>query len=220
MTPQFRKLALLAHITISVGWIGAALAYLALVVAAILSNEPQTLRAAWIAMGMVGWTVIVPLAYGAVLTGLVMALGTGWGLIRHYWVLASLVLSVAAAAVLLQHMRSVSVLASAALQPHDAAAIGVLRRALGGELLHAGLGVVVLLAIEGLNVYKPQGMTPYGRRVAPIPGAVRPVGAGASGVRLQPAPCIRWGRVVGMHAIGIAILVTLMHLAGAGLRLH
>jgi hypothetical protein len=35
---------------------------------------------------------------------------------------------------------------------------------LSGELLHAGVGLLVLLMIQALNLYKPQGMTPYGWR--------------------------------------------------------
>ncbi|MDQ4142703.1 MAG: hypothetical protein M3198_03005 [Actinomycetota bacterium] len=35
---------------------------------------------------------------------------------------------------------------------------------LGGDLVHPTLGLVVLLAIQVINVYKSQGMTPYGWR--------------------------------------------------------
>jgi hypothetical protein len=35
---------------------------------------------------------------------------------------------------------------------------------LGGDLFHAGGGLLVLLVVTVLNVYKPQGMTPYGWR--------------------------------------------------------
>ena len=35
---------------------------------------------------------------------------------------------------------------------------------LGGDLFHAGLGLAVLLVVQVLNVYKPRGVTPYGRR--------------------------------------------------------
>ncbi len=33
-----------------------------------------------------------------------------------------------------------------------------------GELLHAGVGLVILLAVTSLGVYKPRGITRYGRR--------------------------------------------------------
>src|SRR5215831_6100969 len=101
MPPRVRQLALTVHLTCSVGWIGAVVAYLALGVAAATSQETQTVRAAWIAMEVIGWWALVPLALGALLTGLVISLGTPWGLFRHYWVLLSLALTVLCAVVLL-----------------------------------------------------------------------------------------------------------------------
>src|SRR5215208_664603 len=111
MPPGLRKLVLTVHLTFSLGWIGAAVAYLALGVSAVTSQETQTVRAAWIAMEVTGWFVIVPLALAALLTGLVMALGTPWGVFRHYWVLITLLLTIFATAVLLLHMPTVSALA-------------------------------------------------------------------------------------------------------------
>ena len=159
MTPRLRKFALAAHLTFSVGWIGTVVAYLALGVAAVTSQDAQTVRAAWIAMELTGWYVIVPLALASLLTGLVMALGTKWGLFRHYWVLFSLALTILATVVLLLHMPDVSVLADVAQEAEGASLDG-----LGGDLLHPGFGLVVLLVIQVLNVYKPRGMTPYGWR--------------------------------------------------------
>ena len=60
-------------------------------------------------------------------------------------------LSVLAAVVLLLHMPTVSVLAAVARVGR-----------LGGDLVHAGGGLLALLVITVLNVYKPQGLTPYG----------------------------------------------------------
>jgi hypothetical protein len=159
MPPRLRKFALAAHLAFSVGWIGTVVAYLALGVAAVTSQDAQTVRAAWIAMELIGWYVIVPLALASLLTGLVMALGTKWGLFRHYWVLFSLVLTILATVVLLLHMPDVSVLADVAQEAEGASLDG-----LGGDLLHPGLGLVVLLVIQVLNVYKPRGMTRYGWR--------------------------------------------------------
>ncbi|HEX9870945.1 MAG TPA: hypothetical protein VGC99_20590 [Candidatus Tectomicrobia bacterium] len=87
MTPGLRKFTLTAHITFSVGWIGAVVGLLALVVAAMTSQDAQTLRAVWIAMDLTGWYAIVPLALASLLTGLVISLGAKWGLFRHYWTL-------------------------------------------------------------------------------------------------------------------------------------
>src|SRR5436309_5482988 len=147
MIPAFRKFALAVHLTFSVGWIGAVIAYLALVVAAMTSQGAQTLRVAWIAMELIGWYAIVPLSLASLLTGLVMSLGTPWGLFRHYWVLFSLVLTIFATVILLQHMQAVNFIAGAAAETGSAAGSG-----LRGELLHAGLGLLVLLVIQVLNV--------------------------------------------------------------------
>jgi len=125
----------------------------------VTSKDPQTMRAAWMAMELTGWSGIVPMALGSLVTGLVMALGTPWGLFRHYWVLISLVLTVLSTVVLLLHMPTVSSLARVAREADDAALHG-----LGGDLFHPGVGLLVLLAITVLNVYKPRGLTPYGWR--------------------------------------------------------
>jgi len=159
MTPSLRKFMLVVHLTFSGGWIGAVMAYLALGVFAATSQNAQTVRAAWIAMELIGWDVIVPVAVGALLTGIVRSLGTSWGLFRHYWVLITLVLTVFSTVVLLQHMPEVSSMAAVARGANAAH-----RGRLGGDLLHPGVGLVVLLVITVLNVYKPRGMTSYGWR--------------------------------------------------------
>lgn len=90
-----------------------------------------------------------------------MSLGTRWGLFRHYWVLISLLLTVIATAVLLAETRTISYLAGIAADP--ATAVDDLR-ALESTLVHSVSGLVVLLVIMWLNVYKPRGLTPYGWR--------------------------------------------------------
>jgi DMSO/TMAO reductase YedYZ heme-binding membrane subunit len=86
MPPRLRKFALAAHFTRAVGWIGAVAGYIALDVAAATSQDPNTLRAAYLAMELIAWYVIVPLAFASLLSGLIMSLGTRWGLLRYYWV--------------------------------------------------------------------------------------------------------------------------------------
>lgn len=159
MTPRLRKFVLTVHLTFSVGWIGAIMVYLALVIAAMFSRDTQILPAAWMALELTGWYVIVPLALGSLFTGLVMSLGTPWGLFRHYWTLISLVLTSLATVILLLHMPTVSYFARVAVETNRTNAHG-----LPGELLHAGVGLLVLLVVQVLNVYKPRGMTPYGWR--------------------------------------------------------
>lgn len=168
MSPGLRKFALATHLAFSVGWIGAVGAYLALSLAARNSRDAQGVRAAWIAMDVTGWYVIVPMAFVTLVTGLVMALGTKWGLFRHYWVLFSFALTILATVVLLLHMPDVTALADLAREAEVAGLEGgrghVLSRLSEGDLLHPGLGLVVLLVVQVMNVFKPRGMTRYGWR--------------------------------------------------------
>jgi hypothetical protein len=172
MAAGLRRAALAVHVIISVGWIGAAAAYLVLGVAARVADQAPTVRGAWIAMELMGWLVIVPLGCLAFLTGLVMSLGTRWGLIRHYWVLIALVLTSLALAVLILHMPSVSATAAIARTGDDRVVLQ-----LGGDVAHPALGLLVLVVVAVLNLYKPRGLTAYGQRERAA-AAVRPQSQG------------------------------------------
>ncbi len=159
MAPRLRKLALTAHVTASVGWVGAVAAYLALAVAGLTSQDAQLVRAAYLAMEVAAWFVIVPLALASLLSGLVSSLGSTWGLFRHYWVLVKLVLNVVATIVLLLYLQSFSYFAGVAAASGD---LGALRTPT--HVLHSGAALLVLLTTTMLAVYKPRGLTRYGRR--------------------------------------------------------
>jgi hypothetical protein len=159
MTPRVRKFALTAHVTSSVGWIGAVAVFLGLAIVGLTSENAQTVRAVYLVMEPAAWIVLVPFAFASLLTGLVQALGTPWGLFRHYWVLFKLLINVFATIVLLMYMQTFSDLASVAAASDD---LGVVRNA--SPLLHATLALLVLLVATTLAVYKPRGMTPYGQR--------------------------------------------------------
>jgi hypothetical protein len=155
MTPGLRKFALTAHVVCSVGWLGAVVAYLAVAIACLVSPDAQMVRSGYSMMELTGWFVIVPLAFAALLSGLIQSLGTEWGLFRYYWILVKLVLTLGAVTILLLHMPAVG--RKAGVQ---------------AELVHAGGGLLVLLAATTLSVYKPWGRTRFGRRKQQVrPGA-------------------------------------------------
>ena len=161
MAPRLRKLVLAVHIALSVGWIGAVAGYIALDVAAATSRNAETLRACYLAMELIAWYVLVPLALASLLTGLVMSLGTKWGLFRHFWVLISLLLTIIATVVLLVQTQTIGYFTTIAADP---TASGDDLRSLESTLVHSVGGTVVLLVVLVLNVYKPRGMTRYGWR--------------------------------------------------------
>jgi hypothetical protein len=156
---RLRRLLLGVHLVASVGWVGAAIAYLPLSVTAAGSDDPVTVRSMWVAMEVLGWWALVPLAVAAFGSGVALALASPWGLFRHWWVVVSLVATFVLALVLVLHMPSVSTSADRAQ-----AAGGADLLALGGDTIHAGVGLVLLLAVMTLNIVKPSGLTRYGWR--------------------------------------------------------
>jgi len=226
MTPDLRKFALTAHITSSVGWLGAVVAYLALAIAGLASQDAQLVRSAYLAMELTGWFVIVPLSLASLLTGLVQSLGTDWGLSRHYWILEKLVLTIGATTILLLHMPTVGRMSG-----------------MMAEVIHAGGGLLVLLVATTLSVYKPWGRTPYGRRkrreryrgvaanpiattsttpnggdahmahLASHPGSKDDTGEGPGRGSTASSP---WGMYVLLGTTGLFLMLVILHLAGGG----
>ena len=161
MRSGVRKLVLSVHLVVSVGWIGAVGAYVAFDLTTVRSDDPDLLRSAYAGMDLVVQSVIVPLALATLLTGIIISLGTRWGMFRHYWVAISLLLTSVATVVLLLETRTIGALAEAAADP--ATTRGELA-GLNSTLVHSVGGMVVLLAVLVLNVYKPRGLTRYGWR--------------------------------------------------------
>jgi hypothetical protein len=162
MRPRTRKITLLAHITASVGWLGSVLAFLALAILGLVSFDPDVARSVYPAMEFVTWLVIVPLSFASLLTGLIQSLGTEWGLFRHYWVVAKLGLNVIATSLLLLHTQPITRVAQAATT--QALASGDLHDVRVRLVADAGAALIALLVATALSVFKPRGLTPYGRR--------------------------------------------------------
>ena len=160
MSPRFRKLTLTAHVTTTVGWLGAVVVFLALSIVGLTSQDAQTVRGAYLVMEPAAWFVLVPFAFASLLTGMVQALGTTWGLFRHYWVLFKFLMTVFVTIVLLIYMETFSFMAGVAA--NLSADLGVVRNA--SPMLHAALALLVLLVAVVLAVYKPRGVTRYGWR--------------------------------------------------------
>lgn len=197
MTPSVRKLALTAHVTASVGWLGALAVFFAHALASVMSESDQVIRGASLAMGLTAWFVIMPLSIASLLTGLLQALGTAWGLLRHYWVVFKLALTAVATGVLLLKMQPISHLAEAAAQTGFSSGDLVgLRTSL---TVHAAGGLVVLLSALVLAIYKPAGRTRFS-------------GHDAGG---RPARAPGWAKLVGLVLAVLLALVAVMAIFGA-----
>jgi hypothetical protein len=223
MTPRLRKFALTAHVTSSVGWFGAVASFLVLALAGLNSQNAEMVRATYLAMELVGWFVIVPLSLASLPTGLVMSLGTEWGLFRHYWVLAKLFITIVATILLLVHMQPVGHLARVVAETTLASGeLAGLRIQLVADAVAA---LLVLLVATTLSVYKPKGMTAYGRRkqyeqLSYLPPGYSGSRLAAFGVRPSTNSTPRWSYVFGIIVVVLILLFVILHLMGGGLGGH
>lgn len=210
MTPSLRKLALTTHITFSVGWFGSVAVFLALAIAGLTSQDVQVVRATYIAMGLSTWFVIIPACFGALLTGLVQALGTPWGLFKHYWIVVKLILTILCTLVLILHMQPISYLAEvASATPLSNMDFRDLRIQL---IADAGAALLVLLIIITISIYKPWGKIQY--------GPSRKDGQSTAAVNRTSTKRNPLGLYILLTIIGLMLLVGILHLFGIGLGGH
>jgi hypothetical protein len=217
MTPGVRKLALATHVTSSVGWLGSIGCFLALAVAGLRGQDAQAVRAASLASELLTWWVIVPLAFASLLTGLIMSLGTPWGVFRHYWVLAKLLITLLATVLLLLHTRPIGLLADIARE--TATLTGPHVRQLQTQLVRdAGLAMLALLVNVTLSVFKPKGLTGYGRRKQREQRERRGTPQAIAALSDDSAP--RWVRLFAIIALLFIVWFIVRHLTGGGLHGH
>lgn len=159
MNQKVSKAMLTTHITFSVGWIGTVAAFLALSIVGLVSSD-AIVRSCYIAMEIVAWFTIIPFCFASLLTGLVQALGTHWGLFKHWWVFVKLILTVIATLILILHMQPISYLADVATQ--NVISYDELRGLRVRIVADAAAAILVLTAITTVSVYKPWGRIQFG----------------------------------------------------------
>jgi hypothetical protein len=166
LPPRWRNLLLTTHIVVAVGVLGADLVLLTLGVTALASRDPELVRAAYLTMGLLAEAVLLPLALAAPLTGILLGLGTRWGLARHWWVLTKLVLTIAVATAAVFVLRpALNRAAAQALQVPlaELPTTGIGPTGVAVTLPFTG-ALLVLVAIVTLAVFKPWGQTRFRRR--------------------------------------------------------
>ena len=148
---RVHKAALTAHVLSSVGWFGVAVLVAFCAITASSAGDPGYAKAMYHAVETAPW-LSVPLGLVAVLTGVILSVGTTWGLVRHWWVVAKIVIAVAVI------VTDPIVLATAA---HDAIRSGNAADVIPPTIAHCVmLGVATILSI-----FKPRGRTPWGKRL-------------------------------------------------------
>lgn len=117
MPAALRRFTVTTHVTSSVGWVGAVLVFMALASIGLTSGDDRVVRGAYLVMAPAAWLVLVPLAHASLLSGIVLSLGTAWGLFRHYWVALKLAITAFATVILLVYMGTFREMAGVAADP-------------------------------------------------------------------------------------------------------
>jgi hypothetical protein len=164
MPPRLRKLVLVTHVTASLGWVGAVVVFLTISMIALSTDDITTMRGIYLVMEPIAWYVLVPLSFVSLITGIIQGLGTQYGLFRQYWVLYKLVITAFSTVILLIFAsQSTSMFADWAAS-EEAVEMGMLPTS--NPYQHAMLALAGLLVATVLGIYKPRGLTPFGKREA------------------------------------------------------
>ena len=195
------------------------MAFLALAVIGFTSGDEVKVRGAYLLMAPAAWFVLVPLAHASLLSGIVLSLGTTWGLFQYHWVVLKLGITVFATVILLIYMGTFRQMAGVAADP--VVDLAIVRNA--SPIVHAVLALVLLVAATVLGVYKPFGMTACGERRLeqerrPV-SALIPASAGTARA-LDTGSTPAWIYVIGAVALALALLVVILHLTGASPTHH
>ncbi|WP_327681302.1 DUF2269 domain-containing protein [Kitasatospora sp. NBC_00458] len=182
-----RRIWLIAHVALSVGWLGLTAGVLALGIAGRFSDDPETVKAAYLAQQIFADWLLIPVSLLSLLTGVVLSLGTSWGFHRYRWVVTKFWLTLAATLASIFALRAfihdAAGQVAAGTVPPDGRAPHVL-------VIAPSVALTIYLTATILSVVKPWGMTRRGTRLAAAAraGRTRPSGGGSpTGTAAKPA---------------------------------
>ncbi|MCE4943381.1 DUF2269 domain-containing protein [Streptomyces albulus] len=159
-----RRALLVVHVAVSVGWLGLTTGLLALGLTGFTTDAPQTAAGAYGAMRILTDHLVLPVAVLSLASGVLLALGTPWGLTRHRWVLSKFWLTLPAVGMTVLALRPGIDRLAAAAAGHPAPDPGL--------LVAPAVSCVLYLFLTAVSVLKPWGRTrrggrPHGTRPTP-----------------------------------------------------
>ncbi|MBI3968477.1 MAG: DUF2269 family protein [Chloroflexi bacterium] len=165
LSPSLRKLLVAVHVIASVVWLGIVLVRLVLAVTATTTPDANLIHAVYLIVDLVDRTVLWPAAIGALVSGVILSVGTPWGLLDHYWIVVKLGITIAAIVtgfLLVDRWVAQAIVATSGLTANGMpASPGVAATLLiRSSIAHA----IVLTAATVISSFKPWGKTPLGRR--------------------------------------------------------
>lgn len=207
MSTRINKLFLTSHITVSVGWLGAVAVFLILAITGITSKNQQISNAVYLAMEISAWFVILPFCIASLVTGVIQALITKWGLIKHYWIVVKLILTMGSTVLLVLHLQPIAELSKIASGSGTLIAAPKLQMQM---IADSGAALLVLIAITAISIYKPWGKT----------GLVFIGTKSFSSTSNEKRPVNRYQKYILFTVLILTAIFIIKHLAGGGMHNH
>jgi hypothetical protein len=169
---RVRKTVLVVHVIASVGWLGLTIGNLALTITGMTTDSPDEQHAVYQVMGVLGDLLLIPISLTALVTGVLLGLGSSWGLFRHRWVAVKFWLTLIPV-----------VLTPLALLPgiHDAVAVvsntppdQLADVDASGGLWAGCVSTTMYVTSVVLSIFKPWSRTRIGRRKMAVRTAAEP----------------------------------------------
>lgn len=157
-TGAARRWLRVIHIGASVGWLAAVGAFVALAILGLAADQ-DVVQGIYASADALTWFLIIPLCGLTLASGIAIAVTSAWGLLRHYWVVFKLAITVAATVGLIIHLAPIQNAAAAGADGPPAAARVQL-------LVASALALSLLLIALWLSTFRPPGLTKRGARAA------------------------------------------------------
>jgi len=161
-----RKATLVVHVVSAVGWLGVDVVLLLLAVTGLTSDDPLTVAACYQAMGVFVVPTLVPAGLICLASGVLLGVGSKYGLLRYWWVATKLVINVVLTVLILVLLRpSVDDVVEIGRQlPGGTLGLDALGQLRTDLLFPPVVSIAALTVATLLSIYKPWGRTPRGRR--------------------------------------------------------
>ena len=160
-----RQVLVFLHVVVSLGWMGAGLANVVLAMTAGYTADADVRRVCYQMISRIDTFVVIPGAFAALVSGIVLSVVTPWGLTRYWWVLGKLVLTLT---VIVYSTVGLGVWVETSVAATSAAEM---ESPVAGPLAYGTLpNIVAFLFMTWVSVAKPWGTTPWAR---PAPRARR-----------------------------------------------
>ncbi|MGH3342410.1 MAG: DUF2269 family protein [Carbonactinosporaceae bacterium] len=168
-----RRFVLLLHVLSSVSWIGVDLVIGVLSFTGLTTGDPRTMATAYTALHMFCVPLLLTLGLLSLGTGVLLSLGTRYGLVRYWWVAVKLVITIVLTALVIFALRPTLIDGAAESAVVDATLPERLELVRMNMIFPPLVSTSALLFTAWLGVYKPWGPTRYGRRFLRVPDRQR-----------------------------------------------